>query len=107
MRSAGAYQVIQLLAIGSDGREKTVAFRSHLPVAVGIVDPQCALACADRCDERASVRSEMNSFFLTDAEGDLLGCPVRETLPPGVGPAAGIGGEIHPLPVRGPGGIRT
>ena len=44
-------------------------------------------------------------FFLGDAEGNLLGFPVRETLPPDVNSAARVGGEVHPLPVGGPGGV--
>jgi hypothetical protein len=38
----------------------------------------------------------MHPFFLDDAEGDLLGCPVRKTLPPYVHAVGRLGGEyIH------------
>ena len=46
-RAAGAYEVIQLLAIRRDGREKPPAFRTHLTVAARIVDPHSALTDAD------------------------------------------------------------
>ena len=72
-----------------------------------IVDPEGALACADRCDKRASIGIEMNPFFLGGAEGDLLGRSFGEALAPRVDPVASVGGEIHPLPVGGPGGIHT
>src|SRR5205814_699261 len=103
----GAQQVIQLLAIEREGRKNGEAFRSDLPIAARIVEPQRALALADRSDEGMSVRSECDSLFLRGARGDLLRPPVGKTLPPDVISVAGIGGDIHPLPIGRPGSVGT
>src|SRR5436853_259846 len=57
-----AQQVIQLLAIGRDGRKKPIAFRGDLPIASRVVEPHGALARADGSDKGAAVGSEFDSL---------------------------------------------
>src|SRR6185436_1499261 len=102
-RSPGAQEVIQLRAIAREGWKKSEAFRSDLPIAARIVDPQRALARTDRSDKGAAIGSKIDSLFLRGARSDLLGRSVGEALPPDVIPVSVIGGEVHPLPVGGPG----
>src|SRR5262249_47939475 len=107
LRSSGAQQVIQLLAIRRNRWKKTISFRGDLPIASRVMKPHRALAGANGGDKGAAVGIDFDSLFLRDAGGNLFGCPIGETLPPDVKSVACVGGEIHPLPIRGPGGIRT
>src|SRR5262245_35626942 len=99
MPCPGPQQIIQLLAIGREGRQKTVTFGSDLPVAASVADPLRSLLRSDPGYERAAVGSECDSLFLGRAGGHLLRLPIRETLPPDVKTASGIGGEVHPPPI--------
>src|SRR5712692_7332870 len=104
---SGAQQVIQLLAIGRDGRKKTIPFRGDLPIASRVMEPHGALAHSYGSHKGAAVGSDFDSLFLRDAGGDLLGTPKQETLPPDVVSVSLIGGEIHPLPIGRPGSVHT
>src|SRR4030095_8377552 len=73
-----------------------------LTIAFCCMHPQCALPCAHRRNERASIRGERDALLLCCAEGHLLGFAIRKFLPPYVVTVSYVGGEIHPLAVWRP-----
>src|ERR1700682_2260251 len=72
-----------------------------------VMNPKRALTGAYGGDERAAVWCEFDPFFLCRAGRHLLGDALRVMLPPDVIAVAGVGGEVHPLAIRGPGGVGT
>ena len=87
-RSFRARLVIQLLAIGRDVWTTGITLGGNLPVAARVVEPDCALARADRSDEGAAVGSEFDFLFFGDAGGDLLGRPIPDALARHTNPTA-------------------
>src|SRR5262249_61896329 len=76
-------------------------------VAPSVVQPDGTLPRSYGRDERAAVRRHGDSFLFGRPRGNLLRLAIAEPLTPDMGDPAGIGAEVHPLPVGRPCGKIT
>ena len=98
-----ADKIVECVAVQRQGRQVGEFLHRNLLVTLGSVDPNCALCRTNGGDQRLSVRRHRDSAFFRCSKGELLGNPIRKSLPPKVKPVPRIGGEVHPAPVGRPG----
>src|ERR1700733_9809775 len=100
---AAASPIIQSGSIGAEVRVKGIAFRGNLAIAFLIVQPDGALRCSDRGDQRLAIGINSESVLFGGAGGELLWGTVRKFHAPDMkSGATGAAVEIHPPAVGRP-----